>query len=206
MGVAFVTGLQGDNPKYLEALSTPKHFAVHSGPESTRHIADVLVSNHDQEDTYLPAFRATVLAGARSVMCAYNSINGKPACAQPTLLQEHLRDDWDFQGYVVSDCGAANDIFRNHHYAETMPEAMAEAVKSGMDIVCTWPESEVKRESEALRDAVRQGLLPTADVDRSVRRLFAARMKLGMFDPPAWSRTPASPLRKTTPNHIANWR
>ncbi len=185
MGVAFVTGLQGDNPKYLEALSTPKHFAVHSGPESTRHIADVLVSNHDQEDTYLPAFRATVLAGARSVMCAYNSINGKPACAQPTLLQEHLRDDWDFQGYVVSDCGAASDIFRNHHYAETMPEGMAEAVKAGMDIICTWPESEVKRESEALRDAVQQGLLPEADVDRSVRRLFTARMKLGMLDPPS---------------------
>jgi beta-glucosidase-like glycosyl hydrolase len=110
MGVAFVTGLQGDDPKYLVALSTPKHFAVHSGPESTRHVADVTISNHDLEDTYLPAFRATVLAGAGSVMCAYNAIDGKPACAQPMLLQEHLRDDWDFRGYVVSDCGAASDI------------------------------------------------------------------------------------------------
>jgi beta-glucosidase len=184
MGVAFVTGLQGDNPKYLETLSTPKHFAVHSGPESTRHSADVQVSNHDLEDTYLPAFRATVLAGAGSVMCAYNSINGKPACAQPMLLQEHLRDDWDFHGYVVSDCGAASDIFRNHHYAETMPQGMADAVKSGMDIICTWPVPEVQLESAALLTAVQQGLLPESQVDRSVRRLFTARVNLGMFDPP----------------------
>ncbi len=184
MGLAFVTGLQGDNPKYLEALSTPKHFAVHSGPEHMRHVADVLVSNHDLEDTYLPAFRATVLAGAGSVMCAYNSVDGKPACAQPMLLQEHLRDDWDFNGYVVSDCGAASDIFRNHHYAETMPEGMAEAVKAGMDIICTWPVQAVEAESAALLAAAQQKLLPEAYVDRSVRRLFTARMKLGMFDPP----------------------
>ena len=184
MGVAFVTGLQGDNPKYLEVLSTPKHFAVHSGPESTRHSVDVPVSNHDLEDTYLPAFRATVLAGAGSVMCAYNSVDGKPACAQPMLLQEHLRDDWDFHGYVVSDCGAASDIFRNHHYAGTMPEGMADAVKAGMDIICTWPVPEVKLESAAVLAAVQQGLLPESEVDRAVRRLFTARMKLGMFDPP----------------------
>jgi len=195
MGVAFVTGLQGDDPKYLAALSTPKHFAVHSGPESTRHSADVTVSTHDLEDTYLPAFRATVLAGADSVMCAYNSINGKPACAQPVLLQDHLRDDWDFNGYVVSDCGAASDIYRNHKYTGTMPEGMAVAVKSGMDLICTWPEAAVKEESEAVVAAVRQGLLPEADVDRAVRRLFTARMKLGMFDPPAsvpYAATPAS--------------
>jgi beta-glucosidase len=185
MGTAFVTGLQGDDPKYLEALSTPKHFAVHSGPESTRHAANVQVSNHDLEDTYLPAFRATVLAGAGSVMCAYNSIDGKPACAQPMLLQEHLRDEWDFKGYVVSDCGAASDIFRNHHYAKTMPQGMADAVKAGMDIICTWPVQAVKEESAALLAAVQQGLLPKANVDRSVRRLFTARMKLGMFDPPS---------------------
>ncbi len=185
MGVAFVTGLQGDNPKYLEALSTPKHFAVHSGPESTRHSVDVLVSSHDEEDTYLPAFRATVLAGAGSVMCAYNSINGKPACAQATLLQEHLRDDWAFQGYVVSDCGAASDIFRNHHYTETMPQGMADAVKAGMDIICTWPMPAVKEETAAVLTAVQQGILSEADINRSVRRLFTARMKLGMFDPPS---------------------
>jgi beta-glucosidase len=185
MGVAFVTGLQGQSSKYFPVISTPKHFAVHSGPESTRHSADVTVSLHDLEDTYLPAFRATVLAGADSVMCAYNSINGKPACAQPLLLQDHLRDAWDFNGYVVSDCGAASDIFRNHKFTATLPEGMAAAVEAGMDLICTWPEAAVKEESEALVAAVRQGLLPEADVDRAVRRLFIARMKLGMFDPPS---------------------
>ena len=185
MGTAFVTGLQGENPRYFQVISTPKHFAVHSGPESTRHSVDVTVSSHDLEDTYLPAFRATVLAGADSVMCAYNSINGKPACAQPVLLQEHLREAWDFTGYIVSDCGAASDIYRNHKYTPTMPEGMAAAVKAGMDLICTWPEAAVKEESEALVAAVRQGYLPEADVDRAVRRLFTARMKLGMFDPPA---------------------
>src|SRR3984893_6115901 len=184
MGVAFVTGLQGDDPAYLKALSTPKHFAVHSGPESTRHTADVQISDHDLEDMYLPAFRATVLAGAGSVMCAYNSVDGKPACAQPLLLEEHLRRQWDFGGYVVSDCGAASDISAHHHYVETMPQAMAVAVKSGMDIVCTWPEAAVQTESAAILSAVRTGLLPMEDIDRAVRRLFTARMKLGMFDPP----------------------
>ena len=185
MGTAFVTGLQGNDPKYLETLSTPKHFAVHSGPESTRHVADVSISNHDLEDTYLPAFRATVVAGAGSVMCAYNAIDGKPACAQPMLLQEHLRDAWDFQGYVVSDCAAASDVFRNHHYTETLPEGMAENVKAGMDIICTWPPEAAKGEGEEVLKAVQQGILPEALVNRAVRRLFTARMKLGMFDPPS---------------------
>lgn len=185
MGVAFVTGLQGDDPQYPAVVATPKHFAVHSGPESTRHSADITLSAHDLEDTYLPAFRATVLAGAGSVMCAYNAINGKPACAQPLLLQEHLRDAWDFNGYVVSDCGAASDVFRNHKYTATLAEGMAAAVKAGMDLICTWPQSAVKEESEAVVSAVRQGLLSQAEVDRAVRRLFTARMKLGMFDPPA---------------------
>jgi beta-glucosidase len=188
MGVAFVTGLQGDDPAHVKALSTPKHFAVHSGPESTRHTADVQISDHDLEDMYLPAFRATVLAGAGSVMCAYNSVDGKPACAQPLLLEEHLRKQWDFDGYVVSDCGAASDISAHHHYVETMPQAMAAAVKSGMDIVCTWPEAAVQTESAAILSAVRGGLLSPDDIDRAVRRLFTARMKLGMFDPPTKGR------------------
>ncbi len=184
MGVAYVTGLQGDDSKYLKALATPKHFAVHSGPEPTRHTVDVKVSAHDLEDTYLPAFRATVTAGAGSVMCAYNAIDGKPACAQPMLLQEHLRDDWHFGGYVVSDCGAASDISQGHHYTKTMEQGMADAVKAGMDIICAWPQEHIVIERDALLKAVQQGLLPQADVDRSVRRLFTARMKLGMFDPP----------------------
>ena len=107
MGVAYVTGLQGDNPKYYLAIATPKHYAVHSGPEPTRHFADVDVSKHDQVDTYEPAFRAAVVEGkAGSVMCAYNAINGEPACANQYLLQDQLRGKWGFQGYVVSDCDA----------------------------------------------------------------------------------------------------
>jgi beta-glucosidase len=185
MGVAYVTGLQGDDSKYLKALATPKHFAVHSGPEPTRHTVDIKVSAHDLEDAYLPAFRATVTAGAGSVMCAYNAIDGKPACAQPMLLQEHLRDDWHFNGYVVSDCGAASDIQTGHHYTQTMEQGMATAVKSGMDIICAWPAQQIAMERSAVLKAVQTGLLSSEDIDRSVRRLFTARMKLGMFDPPS---------------------
>ena len=178
MGTAYVIGLQGSDPKYLKALATPKHFAVHSGPESTRHSADVHVSAHDLEDTYLPAFRATVEAGAGSVMCAYNAVNGKPACAQSSLLKDHLRDAWHFQGYVVSDCGAASDISQGHGYAQTIEEGIAAAVKAGMDLICG-----AAIERDGLVHALRQGLLTPDDIDRSVRRLFTARMKLGMLDP-----------------------
>ena len=120
MGVAFVTGMQGDDPHYYRVISTPKHYAVHSGPEPTRHSADVQVSKHDELDTYLPAFRATVTeAKADSVMCAYNSINGQPACANEFLLEDQLRGKWDFKGYVVSDCGAVHDIANGHHFVPT---------------------------------------------------------------------------------------
>ena len=111
LGVAFVTGVQGDDPKYFKAIATPKHYAVHSGPEPERHGFDVKPSPHDLEDTYLPAFRATIVEGhADSIMCAYNAIDGVPACASKFLLQETLRDAWKFQGYVTSDCGAVEDI------------------------------------------------------------------------------------------------
>src|SRR5579864_1973972 len=137
MGVAYVTGLQGDNPKYYLAIATPKHYAVHSGPEPTRHFADVDVSKHDQEDTYLPAFRAAVVEGhAGSVMCAYNSINGEPACANQFLLQQTLRGAWQFRGYVVSDCGAVRDIFSGHRYRPTQPQASAISLERGMDNEC----------------------------------------------------------------------
>src|SRR5579859_2585992 len=122
MGAAFVTGMQGNDPKYLKTVATPKHYAVHSGPESTRHTVDVIASRHDMEDTYFPAFRATVIHGkAESVMCAYNSLNGQPACANTFLLEEHLRRDWGFKGYVVSDCGAIADVFQAdaHNFAPT---------------------------------------------------------------------------------------
>ena len=193
MGVAYVTGLQGNDPNFLKALSTPKHFAVHSGPEPTRHTVDVTVSPRDLEDTYLPAFRATVMAGAGSVMCAYNSVDGKPACAQPALLQEHLRDDWKFQGYVVSDCGAATDVSEGHHFTQTVEEGIAASVKAGMDLICAWPQQHIPDDTGALLRAVKQGLLSEEDINRAVRRLFTARMKLGMFDPPG--RTPYTAIR-----------
>ena len=117
MGVAFVTGMQGDNSQYYRVIDTPKHFDAYSGPEPTRHFADVDVSRHDLEDTYLPAFRAAIVQGhAGSIMCSYNGVKGEPACANQFLLQHTLRDAWGFQGYVVSDCGAVRDIFENHHY------------------------------------------------------------------------------------------
>ncbi|MDE2630885.1 MAG: hypothetical protein KGM97_07840, partial [Alphaproteobacteria bacterium] len=126
MGKAFVTGMQGDDPKYLRTVATPKHFAVHSGPEPTRHSVDVAVSKHDEEDTYLPAFRAAIVDGkAQSAMCAYNSINGQPACANDFLLKNTLRGVWEFQGYVVSDCDAVADIARGHHFAKDYAEAAA---------------------------------------------------------------------------------
>jgi beta-glucosidase len=184
MGVAFVTGLQGSDPSYLKTLATSKHFAVHSGPESTRHIVNVLASRHDMEDTYFPAFRATVMEGkVGSVMCAYNSLNGQPACANSMLLQEHLRHDWDFQGYVVSDCGAATDISEGHHYTKTFEAGIAAAFKTGMDLICVYPDTRGQRERIAILADVKSGLLSEADIDRSLRRLFTARFRLGMFDP-----------------------
>jgi beta-glucosidase len=184
MGVAFITGLQGDDRRYLKTLATSKHFAVHSGPESTRHSVDVHASLHDMEDTYLPAFRATVMeAHAGSVMCAYNSLNGQPACANTTLLGEFLRRDWGFQGYVVSDCGAVEDISLHHHFTQTPEQGAAAAMKAGMDIICGDPRTHGEQDREAIRKAVQEGLLSEADLDRALRRLFTARMLLGMFDP-----------------------
>ncbi len=187
MGVAFVTGLQGDNPKYLRVVSTPKHFAVHSGPESTRHKADVKVSKHDEEDTYLPAFRATIVDGhAASTMCAYNSINGQPACASDFLLQDTLRGAWRFNGFVVSDCGAVVDIWSGHAFTKTKQEAAAISLKKGMDNECVDFTHKVPDNSDYVKylDAVKQGFLTEKEIDIALRRLFRARFLLGMFDPP----------------------
>ena len=187
MGVAFVTGMQGDDPKYYRVISTPKHFAVHSGPEPTRHFADVDVSKHDELDTYLPAFRAAVTEGkAGSVMCAYNAINGQPACANKFLLQDQLRGKWNFQGYVVSDCEAVVNIFRDHHFTKTQPEASALAVERGMDNECIDGGAKVEDDHDyrPYLDAYKQGILKESEIDTALIRLFTARMKLGMFDPP----------------------
>ena len=183
MGVAFVTGMQGDDPKYFRVVSTPKHYAVHSGPEPLRHGFNVDVSPHDLEDTYLPAFRATVTeAHAQSVMCAYNAIDGAPACANTMLLRDHLRDDWKFDGYVVSDCAAVADIFTGHHYAPDMAHAAADAVKAGTDLECGYGTGQA---FPSLVEAVHKGLIKESEIDNALRRLFRARFKLGMFDPPS---------------------
>ncbi|MGB8030498.1 MAG: glycoside hydrolase family 3 C-terminal domain-containing protein [Terracidiphilus sp.] len=186
MGVAFVTGMQGDDPKYYRVISTPKHFVVHSGPEPTRHFADVDVSKHDELDTYLPGFRAAVVEGkAGSIMCAYNAINGEPACANEYLLQDQLRAAWGFQGYVVSDCGAVRDIFSGHHYRPTLPQAAAISVMRGMDNECFGASTNLNDyDYKPYLEAVQQGYLPESAMDTALIRLFTARIKLGMFDPP----------------------
>ena len=176
LGVAFVTGLQGDDPHYLKTVSTPKHYAVHSGPETLRHRFDVPVSLHDLYDTYTPAFRATIVDGhADSVMCAYNSILDEPACANH-LLFGLLRNQWGFRGYIVSDCWAISDIYQGHDYVLSLAQASALAVKAGTDLSCG-------PEFQSLDYAVQDRLLSMQDVDRAVRRLFEARFRLGMFDP-----------------------
>ncbi len=179
LGLHFVTGLQGDDPKYLKTVATPKHYAVHSGPESRRHGFNVNVSPHDLEDTYLPAFRATVVDGhADSIMCAYNAIDGAPACANTFLLDTTLRKAWGFQGYVTSDCGAVDDIASGHHFAPDNEHGSALAVKAGTDTTCG-------NEYVALVEAVHDGLIKEAEIDTALKRLFIARFRLGMFDPPA---------------------
>ncbi len=186
MGVAYVTGMQGDDPKYYLTIATPKHYAVHSGPEPTRHFADVDVSKHDEVDTYEPGFRAAVVEGkAGSVMCAYNAINGEPACASQFLMQDQLRGKWGFQGYVVSDCDAVRDVAANHRYRTTQAQGVAISVIRGMDNECVDAFSRSGEPSEkAYVDAVQQGYLPESTLDTALIRLFTARMKLGLFDPP----------------------
>src|SRR6201997_895249 len=209
MGVAFVTGLQGDDPKYFRVISTPKHYAVHSGPEPSRHSIDVHVSKHDEEDTYLPAFRATVTESkAGSIMCAYNRGNGQPAEANTFLLQDTLRGAWKFNGYVVSDCDAIVDIFEGHHFVKSQAEAAAAAIKAGMDNECADFISPVQdnHDYQPFVDATKQGLLTEADLDRSLKRLFKARMRLGMFDPPnivPYANTPESEIDSAAHRQLA---
>ena len=178
MGVAFVTGMQGNDPHYLKVVATPKHYAVHSGPEPLRHTFDARVSESDLVNTYLPAFRAAVTEGkADSVMCVYNRVDGVPGCASTDLLQKRLREQWGFKGFVVSDCGAIGDIFRTHKYAATQGEASVAAVKAGTDLTCGG-------EYRSLINEVKAGRISEAEIDRATERLFEARFRLGMFDPP----------------------
>ncbi len=177
LGVAFCKGLQGNDPKYLKLVATPKHYAVHSGPEPLRHEFDAVVSQRDLHETYLPHFKACIQeAGAWSVMGAYNRTLGEPCCGSKRLLQDILRDEWGFKGYVVSDCWAIRDFHQHHKITKSPAESAAMAVKNGCDLNCgdMYP---------SLLDAVKEGLITEEEIDVSVRRLFEARIRLGMFDP-----------------------
>jgi len=178
LGVEFVKGMQGNDPHCLKTVSTPKHFAAHSGPEPDRHVFNAVVDERDLRETYLPAFRATVVEGkARSVMCAYNRFRGEPCCGSSELLQKILREEWGFDGYVVSDCWAIMDFYTTHKVDDTAPEAAARALLAGTDLNCgvTY---------DSLGVAVKRGLVSEPLVDLAVKRLFQARFELGMFDPP----------------------
>ena len=181
MAVAFVRGMQGPDPDHPQVIASPKHFAVHSGPESTRHEANVYVTPHDLEDTYLPAFRAAMVdARAGSIMCAYNRVNGQPACANELLLKERLRGAWKFNGYVVSDCDAVKDISDNHKYAPDPAAAAAVALKTGVDNECnTATLSDIGGLGNRYREAYERGLIGMEDIDQALIRLFSARYRNG---------------------------
>lgn len=176
LGVAFVKGMQGNDPRYFKTIATPKHYAVHSGPEPLRHHFDAVTGYRDLMETYTPAFKACITeGGAYSVMCAYQRYIGTPCCASDTLLQKLLRDKWNFKGYVVSDCGAIQDIFANHKFVDSPEAAAALAVKAGCDLECGDVYINLKK-------AVEKGLVKETDIDVCVKRLFTARFKLGLFD------------------------
>lgn len=189
MGVAFVKGLQGDDPKYRKVDATAKHYAVHSGPEADRHHFDVHPSERDLYETYLPAFQALVQeGGVASVMGAYNRVYGESASASPRLLQQILRDDWGFKGYVVSDCDSIDDIWKYHKIVGTAPEAAALGVRYGCDLDCG-------KTYDQLLPAVKQNLIKESEIDAALRRLMLTRFQLGMFDPPEqvrWAQIPYS--------------
>jgi len=177
IGTAFVKGLQGDDPTYFKTIATPKHYAVHSGPEPLRHKFNAETSTRDFYETYLPAFEMCIKEGkAFSVMGAYSAFLGIPCCASNFMLDSILRKNWGFQGYVVSDCGAIADIYTGHNYVKTEAEAAAVAVKAGTDITCG-------AEYSSLKKAVEDGLITEKEIDIAVSRLMLARFKLGMFDP-----------------------
>ena len=176
MGVAFVRGLQGPDPRYLKVAACAKHYAVHSGPEKLRHEFNAVASPQDLRETYLPAFKALVQeAHVEAVMCAYNSTNGEPCCGNTFLLQDVLRKEWGFRGHVVSDCGALDDLYEGHKVVKTKTEAAALALQRGVDLNCGDTYTK-------LPDAVRQGLLKETQVDSALAILLRTRFRLGLFD------------------------
>lgn len=177
LAVQFIKGLQGDDSTYFKTIATVKHFAVHSGPEPERHTFDATTNERDLLDTYLPQFEMGIREGkAYSLMCAYNRYNGEACCGSDRLLKHTLRNDWAFSGFVVSDCEAITDIYKYHKVVPTPEEAAALAVKAGTDLECG-------KVYLNLKEAVNRKLITEAEIDVSVRRLFTARFKLGMFDP-----------------------
>jgi beta-glucosidase len=183
MAVNFIKGLQGNDPKYLKTVATAKHYAVHSGPEFTRHVDNIFVNDRDLYETYLPAFKAAVTeANVQSVMCAYNRFRDKPCCGSDVLLNNILRDQFGFNGYVVSDCGAISDFYtkNTHHVVETSSQAWGWSVSTGTDINC---ESSGNFLINNLDSAINAGIINEKDLNTSLKRLFKARFMLGMFDP-----------------------
>ncbi|MFB9110067.1 beta-glucosidase [Flavobacterium gyeonganense] len=175
LGLKYVTGLQGTDEKYFKVIATAKHYAVHSGPEPSRHHFNAETSDIDLYETYLPAFRTLVKEGhVYSVMGAYNRFRGESASASPFLFNI-LRNDWGFKGYIVSDCGAVTDIWKYHKITNDAAEASALAVKTGLDLECG-------SSYKSLKEALDRKLLTEADIDITIKRLFTARFKLGMFD------------------------
>jgi beta-glucosidase len=178
LAVPFITGIQGDDPKYMLAMACAKHYAVHNGPESQRHRFDANPPERDLYETYLPQFEMAVREGhVGGVMGAYSALNGVPDCANSFLLTDLLRRQWGFDGYVVSDCGAIGDIWSQHHYVNTPEEAAADAVKAGCDLCCGG-------DYQALVRAVEQGLITEKEIDRALSYTLWTRFKLGLFDPP----------------------
>ena len=200
LAVPFIRGLQGDDPTYFKTIATVKHFAVHSGPEPERHEFDAVVSERDLRESYLPHFEVGIREGqAYSLMCAYNRLFGKAACGSDLLIKDILRGEWKFPGYIVSDCGAIDDIYLRHKVVSTAAEAAALGVKTGTDLDCG-------RVYPNLLEAVRQGLITEAQIDTSISRLFLARFRLGMFDPPEkvrWAQVPISVLDQPSHRELA---
>ncbi len=177
LAVSFIKGLQGDHPRYLKVVATAKHYAVHSGPEKDRHHFNAVSFKKDLYETYLPAFKKSVQEGkVASIMGAYNRTNGEPCCASKTLLQDILRNEWGFDGYVVSDCGAIDDIHAHHKVTNSPQESSAMAVKNGCELNCGSTYN-------SLLKAVSEGLITEDEINIAVTRLYTALFKLGMFDP-----------------------
>ncbi len=190
IGKAFVIGLQGNHHKYLKVAAGAKHFAVHSGPEAGRHSFNAKVNSQDLNETYLPAFKKLIDANVEIVMCAYNRLNDEPCCGSKTLLNDLLRENWGFKGHVVSDCGAIYDIKPNHNFTVSNEESVSYAIKGGVDLNCGSLYKIIPR-------AIEKGMLSELDLDKSLKRLFMTRLKLGIL-----KKVNDNPYSELNENHI----